>query len=396
MASVAPAREEPLDHSPPEHMNISMLSGGFPPDFDAIGHYSWQLGTQLIKTGNSISILTSQTRPRTGDTDMEVLGVFNPREQTTLARLSTALRSLASPPEWLIVQYNPFSFGPRGYCPQLITSLQVAKRETGIRIAIMFHETHVPCWPLKFAAMLSWQYPIFSRLCHTADIAFVSTERWLPQVRKANPHLSCHHLPVGANISLCEISKDEARRKLSIDQNALVMGIFGQAHVSRPMDWIASAVHAVRSKHPASQVLYVGPDGALFRSACGGEFIDAGVQPQESLGLYLRAMDFLLSPFADGASTRRGSLMAALQHDVPSATTQRRWTDSILTESHLPGLLLSTAKTASDFGLDVLRWRDSLLGDNSQKTPSLARYYQDHFSWETIAAKLTKELETAN
>lgn len=376
-------------------MNIAMLCGGFPPDFDAIGHYTWHLGNELVRMEHQVSIYTSAGSNRTPNAGMQVFGAFDPGRPATLSGLPKILKKSTATTDWLVLQYNPFSFGPRGFCPQLAEALQGIKNQSGVRIAIMFHETMVPRWPLKFAIMRTWQHATFSRLCHIADLAFVSTLRWLPEVRNVRTNLKCTPLPVGSNVTLSSLSRKEARKQFSVAADAFVIGIFGQAHVSRPLDWTAAAVRSVQLRRNKACVLYVGPDGEQHQTACRDiPFIDAGVLSQETVGACLRGMDFLLSPFTDGVSTRRGSFMAALQHGIPVATTQTGWTDKILTSSGLPSLLFSQARTATEFGADVGNWQECLHTMDSSAGVKISAFYEQHFSWPRIATDLVTGLRS--
>lgn len=374
-------------------MKISLLSPAFPPDFDAIGHYSQKMANQLVAGGHEVSVLTSEGERREQGNGEKIIPCIRYAHASSLRQLPKAVSDAA--PDWLVVQFNPFGFGRRGFCPQLPLALAKIRRRGRTRVAIMFHETMVPAWPWKFFVMFCWQYPTFRMLCRGADATFVSTGRWIPQVRAASRVVPCHHLPVGSNVPKSRLTAEDARRNLGIAGETLVLGVFGQNHASRPLDWIAKAAAAVRQDR-AAVLVYIGPDGRALREACPGlEILDCGVQPAEGVGDRLRAMDVLLSPFADGASTRRGSLVAALQHGVPVATTRRRWTDQVLLDSRLEGLLLSPAEDGSAFALEARAWvrRGDCLRRGSRTT--IEDFHDKTFAWPVIAGQLVEGLREA-
>lgn len=328
-------------------MKLALLSGGYPPDFDAIGQYTMQLARELIRQGHDVTVFTSNWRERetTEAAGVKVFGAFDPARQATLGALPEVIERAAhgaEPFDWLIVQYNPFSFGRRGYCPALVGALESVKQRKLARVAIMFHETCVPLWPLKAAVMWTWQYPVFCALCRLAEQIFVSTERWTPQVRRARRDLECHPLAVGSNIPLCEWDKRTARRKIGLaededeDEGGFVLGIFGNVHPSRLMSWMGEAARALYAMDSRVKVLYIGKDGDAVREACHGvPCVDLGVLPDEEVGIGLRAMDALASPFSDGISARRSSAIAGLLHGLPILTTRARWSDRILLDHPL-------------------------------------------------------------
>ena len=378
-------------------MRLGLISGGYPPDLDGIGDHSWWLARTLAAqpgVESPVHVFTSAAPARTAAPGVEVLPIFD-------ATRPASFRALLSSPavaglDWLVLQYNPFSFGRRGYCPWVPQTLSRIRRlPNPPRLAVIFHETMVPPWPWNFAIMYCWQRPIFRALCRAADAAFVSTERWTPQVRRASPRLPVHHLPVGSNIPLSPDSYAEARRKLGIDDGALVLGLFGGAHLSRRLDWIGACLHEARWRRPSRRVvlLYVGPDGEAVRRVCKkADFIDAGLLDAGQVGGRLRAMDAMISPFVDGVSTRRGSVIAALQHGIPVATTRRAWTDRLFFEKTPRALLLSTAASAAAFASETMDWLDSL-PRNTGADSECAAFYQQAFAWPLIARSLLRGLE---
>jgi glycosyltransferase involved in cell wall biosynthesis len=371
-------------------MRLALLCGQYPPVIDGIGDYSWCLSHALASRGHNVTVLTShgpRLKPTKG---IAIVPCFDPNRPATIKALPAVLKKEPAF-DWLIVQYNPFSFGPRGLNPWLIPALVSAARLT--QLAVMFHETCVPYWPWKFTAMLLWQYPQLFAQCLIAKRVFVSTERWSSELRRCNPKVICHHLPVGSNLPFCALTKEEARAQLSLPRDSILLGVFGSAHESKMPDWVGSAARAVYERFPQTSVLYIGQDGQRVRDACTGvPYLDMGPLPAVEAGAAIRAIDLLLAPFSDGISTRRTSAMSALQHGVPLCSTISKWSDNIFREWRSPGLGLCNPANVDDFVLSVLAVAEEVL-KNADLGHDLKDLYDASFSWPVISKSMLAHLD---
>jgi glycosyltransferase involved in cell wall biosynthesis len=370
-------------------MRLALLSGAFPPQLDGIGDYSWWLSQTLAEQGHEVTVLTSFAPVRQPAAGVDVIPCFDAcRSQT----IHGALQSLQKKGrfDWLIVQYNPFCFGRRGFAPWLIPAL----RGSGIPIAVMFHETFaVPLWPWQQIVMRIWQYPQFALLARTGLCHFVSTERWLAQVRRWAKGPS-QLLPVGSNLPLCSLTKREARERLGLRQDALILGVFGFAHQSKRTEWIGAAARRINAKFPQTEVLCIGQVGQFVRGVCGETPVhDHGSLPGPEVSLRLRAMDVFLAPLTDGISGRRGSVIAALQHGLPICSTVRTYTDAFLKNLVNPAFSIVPHNNQTLFCEEALR-----LAENALQQPNfgqdLAEFHDKHFAWQVIAKQMAMGLLT--
>ena len=376
-------------------MNIALVSSAYPPELDGIGDHTYWLAHSLANRSN-VEVFTRRAGPFDSDNKVKITPFFSPAEPSSFELLHDAIGSWQQPThaaQWLLLQYNPFGFGKRGWCPWVPQTLRrIRSQHPHLRVATMFHETMVPAWPWKFAVMHLWQSRLFRQVCRLSDLAFVSTTRWRPQVSRAHPRLPCHHLPVGSNIPLDETPHAAARKKLDLPEKALVLGIFGSAHISRQLDWIAAAARDVGKTGRQVIVAHVGPDTAKIAQAMPNLQVRSfGELPANQVGMHLRAMDVLIAPFSDGVSTRRGSVMAGLQHGLPVITTAKPWSDRILIDADHEGLLALSCDDAASFAAMTAERMPGLLSakDISQRA---SQFYHNQFAWDTIAEKLTGHL----
>lgn len=380
-------------------LRLALLCGGFPPQLDGIGDYTWFLSQELARSGHSVQVLTSEPdktlheaagasfnaggSPAGLSAGFSVTRCFDPARPASLRRVGRHFRSEV---DWLVVQYNPFAFGPRGFNPWLLEALDKLRRRT--RLAVMFHETYVPCWPWKFMVMHLWQWPQFWALTRMADAIFISSERWAGQVRACRPEATCVHLPVGSNLPRCPCSKAEARRRLGIGPTAKVLGAFGTGHISKLPQLVGVAAQAVQRHFPGSMLLSVGTGGQTLRANCPGiNLRDEGPLNPDEAALRIRAMDVMLVPFADGLSTRRGSAIAALQHGVPICSTLTRWTDRLLVDPPWAAIRFARPDQPDAFARNAV----ALLAE-PPPAEEIQRCHDAEFGWPKIGERFVTGL----
>lgn len=373
-------------------MRIGLVTAAYPPDLDGIGDYTWWMAKTMVEQGHEVTILTRHGAV-TEISGVTVIGFYDSNRPESVSDLAAALDSRPRNRrlDWLVLQYNPFSWGRRGFCPAVPLALSsILRKPEHPRIAVMLHETTVPAWPWKFAIMRIWQRIFLKSVCRVAHHVFISTVRWMPEIRPFVLPDSVSVLPVGANIPRSTLDHQTAKARLSLEAESLVIGIFGGAHVSRRLDWIAETATAISAEYPKSQVVHVGPDGVELRKIFGDQAVRyEGILEADKVADRLRAMDLLLSPFIDGVSTRRGSVMAALANGVPVATTKREWTDEVFSNAPIGCVLLSKAKTAKEFANEVVDWTKSLRPDLGASIEAFSEHY---FGWAAIAESMTHQL----
>jgi len=259
----------------------------------------------------------------------------------------------------------------------------------------MFHEDFVPITNWKNAVMTTWQRAQFWALGREADVVGFSIQPWTKKYRSWFPQAEVAHWPVGSNIPFEDVSHASARHHLGLSDSTFVAGIFGSLHASRMIDWIRQAAGALQNRTDDFLLLYVGPNGSVLQQSIRDVRIhDAGPLPAAEVSLHLSAMDIHLAPFIDGASTRRGSFLAGLQHGVPTISTQGPLTDEMLAERNGNAFqLVPTSSNPEAFERATVGL--CLDADCRDKMGSLAqRFFEEQFRWDTIAGRILDTLNT--
>ncbi len=370
-------------------MKLALISPALPPQLDGIGDYSAKLAAEL-STSNEVVVFTSEDQVADPIAGVRVVQAFDwsrPRSNWQLVE-----RVREERPDWVIVQYNPFGWGRRGLNLQLP---RVLRRISGFsKVAVMFHERYfASAGDWRRAPMAAWQRWQYRQLVAAASVCLYSTEPWVPDHQKRFPGKPADLLPVGSNLPLSPGSRDDARRMLGIQPTTVVLGLFGSAHVSRLLPWIRLAAENLRAKGTDSMVLYLGPDQKAITEALPDVPVRCeGALPAAEVSRRLRAIDIYLSPFIDGVSTRRGSLLAALQHGLATVGTTGHSTGPLLASQADRAFLLvpSDAPQAFVAAVERLAAEPELRARLERNGEAL---FRSTFSWGQITSRLVEILQ---
>ena len=401
-------------------MKIDIIAPALPPKLDGIGDYTANLVRRLA-TSNDVRVLTT-SGDYTPIDGVEIAPAFEYARRASV--LSLERRVANRRPDCVLLQYMPFSYGRWGLNPFLPMAIRRIRRASpSTRIALMVHEPFVPVLDWKHAVMTTWQRWQLWSLGHNSDMAFFSIEPWAEEFRSWFPAATVRHLPIASNIPVEPSDPAATRAALGIDPSTIVLGLFGQAHSAVLLDRVLDSWTALERAGTKAVVLYVGPQVDRVKANLPGvRLITTGALDAVDVSRHLAAMDIFLSPFVDGVSTRRGSMMAALEHGLPIVGTVAEHTDTILRRENGESLLLAPVTSPSPSAKGQSRFQNSPLwrrGVASSSEPgrgnpesgddpfvdhvltlaadpalrhrmgvNAADFYRRHFSWERIAAKI--------
>lgn len=293
----------------------------------------------------------------------------------------------------VLVQYNPFSYGRRGFAPGLPLLLWRLRRRRRPVLAIMFHETYVDPESWRWALMGGWQRLQLQALQRCADVQLCSIERWTDRLRRLAPRVPAEHLPVGSNLPDRRALRVEARQELGAQAGTLVLACFGLWHPGRLAGHVFAASRSVaRGRHTILLNL-----GAPHRTAgippVGVDLREPGFMSGAALARLLAAADIVLAPYEDGVSTRRSTVMAALQHGIPVVGTAGHLTDRLLAAER-DALVLVPVDDPARFANAVVALADDpqRLGEAGR---AARRLYESRFDWPVIVERLTGILRAA-
>lgn len=300
-----------------------------------------------------------------------------------------ATRSGAAPP-WVILQYNPFSYGRWGFAPSLVSDVYAVQKRLAPRpFALMVHEAWVDVHDAKSALIGGYQRVQLRCLTRRANIVMATTQSMAHDLGTRSVHV-----PVASNIDPVNTSYETARVRLRIG-SSVVIALFGRSNPSRALAHAEAAVDAIGERIGRENLLVMnlGADAPALRVHPDTHVLTPGGIDAVRLSLHLRASDLMLLPFTDGLTTRRTTLMAALAHGVPVLGLRGRATDDVLVRhQEILGLtplndIDAYSRTAAELANNpgMLRCR----GESGR------RLYVEEFDWPHVARRVMAAMSTS-
>jgi glycosyltransferase involved in cell wall biosynthesis len=300
--------------------------------------------------------------------------------------------NLAQAGDVLVVQYNPFSYGRRGFAPWLVRRLRQVRRQVpGARILLMVHEAYVPARSVKWAVMGTWQQAQLAAVARAAHGTLVSTPTWFRRVARLAGVAPIAAIPVGSNLPDARSARTETRRAHGWADDVFVVAALGGDRAARLPDFAERALTTIVQSRP--HVVFANLGAApleLPKQVRSVAQYQPGAVDEEALANELAAADLFLAPYEDGVSLRRTTLAAALQHGLPVVGTSGRNTEAELSEC--AALRLAPRERIEDFAAVAAEVSIDREGRTALRVAA-RQYFEERLSWPTIADQYRRALE---
>lgn len=374
--------------------HILFVTGEYPPMEGGVGAYTAALGRALLGLGVQVSVFTDRraTFSPQGGNNPQTYPQADRWGWGTLGKIAAQARAIGA--GWVHVQYQTAAFGMH----PAINFGPLLWRRQGLRVAWSYHDLLVPyLFPKAGAGLRRW---VTERPAFSAEVTIVTNEQDRRQLAGRVANLTA--IPIGSNIQGKRLTADERRAVRAgwgYGDDVLLLGYFGFLNRSKGGLTLVESLHRLVCGGRNAHLLMIGERvgasdptnyaylqeveariGALGlgdRVRWSGRLDDAGVADA------LNGLDVLVMPYSDGASLRRGTLMAGLANGCAIVTTTPR--------TPLPELVdgrewLTVPPEAGEATAQaVLRIADDpalalALRENARARSRL-------FTWESIAAR---------
>lgn len=292
----------------------------------------------------------------------------------------------------IVLQYSPFNFARWGFAPWLPMRLLLLRLSTNRpRLAVMVHEPYVPMNSWRWVLMGVWQRLQLAAICLIADVIFASIEAFADDLRAGVAVRPVHHLPVGSNFPDARDQRSTERVRLGADEKSVVLACLGRDHPAWLADHVVAASNGVAAAGHPTILLCMGAEAPELQGLDPAvRLVAPGFLEDHEFAAMIAASDLFLAPFIDGISTRRGSLMVALQHGVPVVGTVGHLTDSML-RGDVRSIILAPLGSPARFADAAC----SLASDppaRSRMGAAARALYERSFDWPVVAEKMLANL----
>jgi len=371
-----------------------MISGEYPPLQGGVGAYTQILSHKLADNGHEVFIYSSaQAQESDPRLHLDSSGKWNFTSVRQIERWVTKNRL-----DVVNIQYQTAAYGMSPYIHFIPNILRRAP------VVTTFHDLRYPYLFPKAGRLRDW---IVTHLARASDGAIATNHEDMQRLHSIN--IPCTSLiPIGSNI-LSEVPTDldvsPWREKVGAQAGDFLIAFFGLINASKGLATLLNAFSELRNRGIAAKLVIIGDVGSSDpTNGTYAAHIRAHIQAQslaESVHItgyldeadvshYLSAADCIALPFLDGASYRRGSLMAAIHYGCAIITTQPAIDIPALIDNENMLLVPVGDVTALSNALEKLYHFTELRDKLKHGAKALAM----HFDWGMIARQTAAFFET--
>ena len=368
---------------------VLIVSAEYPPMHGGIGDYTARLVSALAGNGWHARILTSEAAR---SEDPRVLAQVHRWNWDITDQIREALESTQA--ELLHIQYQTGAYGMHpaiNFVPK-----RLGNRDRVLPVVTTFHDLLPPYLFPKAGPAREW---VTRALAKGSDAIIVTNVQDLESLAQ-QPQLlrRLMMIPIGSNLpDIPPIDVDAERKRIGLsEETKLAIGFFGFLTEDKGIDILLRALTDLPHASQASLVII---GGGLSETdlanrqyyewitrrfeQCRIPVIQTGHLPPNQAAAALRAMDLVVLPFRNGASLRRGTLIAAIRAGATVLTTDPGTDDSLEPLIGGESLWLVSPGDAEALRVGI----ETLLGDRSlrERLATEAQRQATNFDWNAIA-----------
>lgn len=381
-----------------------IITPEYPPQPGGVSDYTRQVACGLADEGEDVHVWCPGHSPASAhasDAGVHVhpnLGIIG---RADLVSMHAQLDRFPAPRR-ILVQWVPHGYGQRSMNLPFCRWLLDRAKNNGDVVEIMVHESFLRferSWR-QYGAALIHRLMTITLLQAASRVWFSSPEcarLWRPY--KLGRPVPFEWLPVPSNVPRMEATAEiQLIRDRYVPQGGILVGHFGT--FGEPVRSVLEPILVNMAEAiPEQPLLLMGRGSDEFLS----DFVTkhrlpstnmhaAGALAAEQLSAHIAACDLLIQPYPDGATTKRGSLMAGISHGKPILTTAGSSSEPIWSESH--AVALARCGDTPGF-VRALRGLLASPGERARMGAAADKLYQEQFDISRTVRRLHAAAATA-
>ena len=363
-------------------MKIGLVSGEYPPMPGGVGAFTRILGERLRAQGHEVAVLSREGSG--GDLPLTTVPGFGLGGVGAMQRFCDGGGF-----DIINLQYQTAAYDQSAtmhFLPSLVDTPLVTT----------FHDLRHPYLFPKAGGLRDW---IVMALAQGSDGVIATNPEDAARLNHL-PHSAM--IPIGSNIPRADDEDEDMdfRSRIGADDSSFVIGHFGFITPIKGIDTLLDAVAALRDDGLDLRLAFIGGRSNAVEGSEDREWLTQIDRRVRELGLaemthftgYMRdaavaraiaSVDLMCLPFRDGASYRRGSLMAAVNQGSAILTTQPAVDHSSF--KHGENMWLAPPESSAELA-DAIR---QLHADPEQlqQLRDGAERLREHFDWNVITRR---------
>ncbi len=366
-------------------MRIGVVTGEYPPMQGGVGAYTRILADEIAQRDQEVFVFSS-VQTQESDSAIHLTNTAKHWGMTSLLHIGrwTEQHHL----DILNLQFQTAAYGMSPWIHFLPDMIR------GIPVVTTFHDLRFPYLFPKAGQLRNW---IVKHLARASDGVITTNHEDYAKVG----NLSTNRLiPIGSNIlqSLpADFNPSTWREKMGVAPNDFVLAYFGLINQTKGLDILLDAVSGLCKQGVPARLVLIGgglgssdPTNVTYAKSIQEQITRLGLteivhmtgylEDEASVGAYLTASDVVALPFLDGASYRRGSLMAAIHYGCTIVTTIPAVEIPEFRDGENMFLIPSKDQVALQNKLEELYRRPALCEQTKRGVRELAK----QFEWSSI------------
>jgi len=314
-----------------ESLRLLLVTGEYPPMEGGVADYSHIIGQRLAARGVEVHVLTSGDAGPSGEREGITVHAAMPdwSFRSSYKAFGELLEQVR--PDVINIQYQTAAFGMHPAINLL------PRRYARYPFVVTFHDLLVPYLFPKASRLRTW---VNHELARSAAAVIVTNAQDRHTLDSVSGIRRLELIPIGSNITprLPDgYDRETWRRRWGVNSRSMLLCYFGFLNESKGGEELIEALAMVLGRQIPAHLMMIGgtvgasdPTNRLYLERVEALIQERGLRdnvfwtgymPNEEVSAAFLSSDACVLPFRDGASFRRGSLMAALAHGLPVVST---------------------------------------------------------------------------